>query len=139
MAKVTGILADYQLGFLQGKNPTISFQPSGPSLSNAAVHAPERATVAPVGSTGYFEVDLQPTDGLRPARHYTVTLQWGQGKRVVLPWKLRVPAGGGILSELLPVDIDPGLTWIGEEPPPTTAPNLLWLKPSTGELLKWSD
>lgn len=137
MALVTGVLSDYQLGHLTGEHPTIVFQPSGPAVDATGVFAPERATIVPISATGYFEADLQPTDTLRPAIYYTVSLQWGRGRRAQLPWRLSVPTGGGILADLLNVAAAPGLVWIGVDPPPTAG--VPWLDPVTGDLYEWSN
>lgn len=136
MAKVTGFLGDYELSHLIGKHPTLVFAPSGPAVGNAGVFAPERATVVPVGATGYFEANLQPTDTLRPAIYYTVSIQWGRGRRALLPWKLSVPSAGGLLADLLRVPAQASQVWIGVDPPPT--PGGLWLDPVTGDLKEWS-
>ena len=139
MAKVTGFLNDFQLGHLADQHPTIVFQPSGPAVGGADLFAPEYAVTVPVGGTGYFEAELQPTDTLRPAVFYRVLLQWGSGQRAKLPWKLRVPSAGGVLAELLQVGGGAGQAWVGAEPPPNPEPGLWWLNPETGELSEWSN
>lgn len=138
MAKITGIISDYGMGHLVGLHPTLLFTPSGPSLGNTRIFAPHTEVIAPIDATGYFEAELQPTEDLNPAVHYVVTVRWGAGRRVVLPWRLTVPPAGGVLSELLPVLSNPANVWVGVEPPENPSPGVWWLNPITGELQEWS-
>lgn len=138
MALVTGILADFAQGTLGDQHPTFLFEPSGPGFNDPKVHAPERAKAAPVLNGG-FSIDLQPNDVIHPATHYTVTILWGSGRRVRLPWKLFVPSSGGRLADLLQYPANPASTWIGTTPPTNPSPGTWWLNPETGELQEWSN
>lgn len=138
MARVTGVLSDFGIARLDIAHPSIVFQPSGAAVSDGKIMIPECVIAYADPVSGAFEVDIQPSGVMNPAVTYSLTLQWGQGQRVKLPWKLSVPTLGGRLGDLLNVPSDPANAWVGETPPPNPTPGVWWYNPTTGVLAEWS-
>lgn len=143
MATVTGALSDIGIQPFPELQPRLIFTPSGPGLSDARLFATKPKIVNVASGSGSFTVDLQPTQGSRPAVYYTITIEWldPSGNYVsadFLTWKLFVPYEGGELTELIEAPANPMLFWVGEDPPVLPTPGQHWLKPSSGDIQKWS-
>ena len=142
MATVTGALTDFGIQPFPTLQPRLIFTPSGPAVSDVRLFATRPIIVIPAGS-GSFTVDLQPTDGVKPAVFYAVTIEWldPAGNYVsadFLEWDIYVPSAGGAIQDLIKAPVNPMLFWVGEDPPPAPTPGQQWLTPSTGDLKKWS-
>jgi hypothetical protein len=147
MATVTGALTDFGIQPFPALQPRLIFTPSGPAVSDARLFATKPIIVPVASGSGIFSVDLQPTDGVRPAVHYKVTIEWlmpgvdgqpGYTPADFLQWEIFVPAAGGAIQDLINAPVNPLLFWVGETPPPVPTAGQLWLKPSTGDIKKWS-
>lgn len=141
MATVTGTLKDFNLGALAAFMPVITFRPSGPGVTPTSLLASKPVRVTPA-TDGSFTVNLAPTDDVRPARWYEITIEWQSAgvptQYDFADWKLTVPAAGGNIADLVAAPTTPSFAWIAETPPPNPTPDTWWLIPSTGELKEWS-
>lgn len=145
MAKVTGKLTDFGLSVMPGSDPRISFQfRTTESLTSGVAGTSvlaNRPVVVSSQSNGYFEADLTPTDRISPAGFYVVTVGWRdelrRPQREVMPWRLYVPAAGGVLADLLRVPANPSLVFTGPTPPANPSPGSWWLNPGSGELKEY--
>lgn len=143
MATITGALSDFGINPFPELQPRLIFTASGPAVSSSRLFATKPVIVDVASGSGSFTVDLQPTDGVRPAVYYKITIEWldPDGNYVsadFLEWKLYVPSEGGELYDLIKAPANPLLFWVGETPPPVPMPGQYWLTPSTGDLKKWS-
>jgi hypothetical protein len=143
MATVTGALSDIGINAFPELQPRLIFTPSGPATAATRLFATKPVIVPVASGSGTFTVDLQPTDGMRPAIWYVVTIEWldPAGNYVsadFLEWKLFVPSGGGNFGDLVQAPLNPLLFWVSETPPTDPTPGQYWLTPSTGDLKKWS-
>jgi hypothetical protein len=143
MATVTGALSDFGVQPFPQLQPRLIFTPSGPAVSGTRLFATKPIIVNVAAASGAFTVELQSTDGVRPAVHYKVTIDWldPSGNYVSadpLEWKIFVPAAGGTIPDLIATPANPMLFWVGEDPPVNPAPGQYWLKPSSGDIQKWS-
>ena len=146
MATVTGALTDFGIQPFPTLQPRLIFTPSGPAVSDVRLFATRPISVTPLGS-GSFTVNLQPTEGVRPAVWYRVTVEWlmpgtgeddGYTSVDDLGWDIFVPSAGGAIQDLIKAPVNPMLFWVGEDPPPVPVEGQRWLIPSTGDIKKWS-
>lgn len=143
MPKITGKLTDFGLDAIIGSDPKLTFiftsEDRGPTsgISGTSVLANRPVDVLPEYN-GFFEADLTSTERISPAGYYLVVVQWRdhlrQRRREQLPWKLYVPAAGGILADLLRVPSNPALVFTGPKPPANPSPGSWWHEPGTGDL-----
>lgn len=143
MATVTGALSDFGINPFPELQPRLIFTPSGPGVSATRLFATKPIIVDVASGSGSFTVNLQPTDGVRPAVYYKVTIEWldPAGNYVsadFLEWKIFVPSAGGELYDLIQAPVNPLLFYVGETAPLYPVPGQYWLKPSTGDIKKWS-
>lgn len=143
MAIVTGALSDIGIDPFPELQPRLIFTPSGNSVSDARLFATKPKIVNVAAGSGSFMVDLQPSEGSRPAIYYTITIEWlaTNGQYVsadFLEWKIFVPYEGGTLADLIEAPANPMLFWVGETAPLLPTPGQYWLKPSSGDIKKWS-
>jgi len=130
MAIVTGTLTDFGLQALTSLSPRIIFTASEPATLSGRLFATVPIVVTP-SATGTFSVDLQPTDFVTPGVFYRVRVEWldAAGGYVgvdLLDWPLYVPAGGGAIGDLVQVDANPALAWVGVDPPPQLPVRTVW-------------
>lgn len=142
-ATVTGNLNDFTGQGFPGLQPRIVFTPSGPGLSGTRIYATKRIVEEVPHSAGYFSVDLQVTEDMRPVVYYQVSIEWlDSGGNYVsvdnIDWKLFVPVGGGLITDLLDAPLNPLLFWVDATPPPNPQPGQYWLNTITGDLKKWT-
>lgn len=100
------------------------------------------------GSTREWEVDLQPTEGLRPLTWYRVKIVYlnpgGQfTSEEWVPVKLFVPYAGGVFSDLVNVDGGPGkgavpsFVWWSPDEPPNPQAGDIWVNTVTGDVKEY--
>jgi hypothetical protein len=132
MATVTGTLHDFGMGPLAAFSPKITFRPSGPGVTGAKLLATKPITVVP-DESGYFTVELEPTDAIHPDRWYTIAIEWLDasieyiGKDILVDWKLRVPQAGGPIGQLVEAPSNPAQVWTGLTPPMLPTRGTWWL------------
>ena len=107
--------------------------------------------VTPDPSTGDFSINLQQTTDMALDAWYTVQILFqqspsstnGAGMALIsyVDLKIRVPAGGGELSELIDYSAGGGggapgpngrIVWVSQTPPPAPRPFMLWLQQEPG-------
>lgn len=145
MPTVTGTLTDIGLGALAPFNPVLQFAPSEPAvLADGTLFATRPVEVTPAAD-GTFSVTLATTDGVRPTRtRWLLSIGWrnpdgymsgaGYFSKDFPSWSLRVPSGGGALSELIDLAPEPGVFYVGNEAPDPDAGYRIWFDTSGAEL-----
>lgn len=142
MPVVTGNLRDLATRSLNAYKPVITFLPSGPGVHGSNLYASQPITVTPAVGTAAFSVTLADTTAARPDLWYTVEVRWlDPGGNYVFvdrfPWKLRVPADGGAIGDLMEAPTNPWQAVISTTEPVTAYDGLWWLDPNTGDLMEW--
>jgi hypothetical protein len=142
-ATVTGNINDFLGQGFPDLHPRIVFTPSGPGMSGVRIFATKKIVEEVPHAEGYFSVDLQVTEDMHPVVYYQVSIEWldPAGNYVSvdhLDWKLFVPAGGGIITDLFEKPLNPLMFWVGSSPPPYPQPGQHWLNTTTGDLKKWN-
>jgi hypothetical protein len=150
MAIVTGFVADFSDSSLP-TGSRLRFTPSGPGIRGDYIHAP-KPTIVNINPDGSFTAALTPTDTMRPATHYLLSIEWPDsdlygvnGGYISMsrpPWVITVPGTGGAIGGLLAAPWNPTLAWYGpSEPGGIAVPNTLWLDTDTpmNDLLIWSN
>ena len=140
MPLVTGTLADIGLDPLAGFQPILRFRPNAPAASATGVIFPTKPVDVTPASDGSFSVDLASTDDVLPGNaHWRLTIEWlspdgygsgGYSASDHASWKIRVPAGGGLLADMLDVPPRVDAVWVDIVPPPTDG-YLYWIDTST--------
>ena len=160
MPSVTGNLSDVGLGHLVGLNPEISFTLNEPNTAGAKIFAtrPEKVTPA---SNGDFTATLADTTVMSRDAWYEMHVRWnepgsvtGQGFSPVdvhTNLKIRVPASGGVIGDLILGGItNLSLVYVSLTAPVFKLPFMLWLKTdpddpnninglNTGILYRWEN
>lgn len=138
MPVVTGKLTDFGLDTMPGLDPQVVFTYTDPAghptagVSRSNVLAARPVVQAPL-LNGYFAAELVDTASISPAGYYSVSLEYRDDltrvrQRDVLPGRLYVPTGGGVLADLLRVPANPALVWVGAEPPANPSPGSWWME-----------
>lgn len=132
MAKVIGQLTDFGFDAMAGHEPRLLFTHTAAGVADSALVFHRKPVEVIPTRSGLFEVELQPSAKVSPAGWYTITVTWIDlptriRKAESLPWKLYVPAAGGILTDLLRVPSNPALVWTGAEPPANPSPGSWWM------------
>lgn len=132
MAVVTGTLYDIAGGHLAGKAPQLIFTLNDTAATAGGVYVTEPNNVTPAGD-GSFTVDLPATELMRDDNYYTLKIQWlnpaGQRNEIDFPqWKIRVPTGGGKLSDLRGNGANQSMVYVSLTPPEDPKPFMLWLE-----------
>ncbi|MCJ1687797.1 fibronectin type III domain-containing protein [Rathayibacter sp. VKM Ac-2927] len=113
---VWGMLTDFRLVSLAGRQVRLRFAPSGPGVDEGRLFSkvPIEAVVA---ADGAFKTALYPTMTVSPEVWYTPEISYleaGQASPYErLPWKLRVPRTGGRIGDLLLAPAPPGVIAVG--------------------------
>lgn len=126
MAVVTGTLKTFGLESLKGKRPVIVFEANKVGMgTNGELLATDPVKITPAADDT-FTARLQQTEGLvTPGVHYTMFIEYMDSAnnyvRLDNPdWKLRVPAAGGVISDLLQLPkINSALVITSPTAPPT--------------------
>lgn len=123
MPNVSFTLKTFGLKLTRDMRANVVFTPSRPSALS-----PEGILIGRVvvpfshinEETGLATVELAQTTLLRPATHYIVSVEWLDGSPsgwAEINWPIRVPAGGGALSNLMELPPEPGSILIGYDIP----------------------
>ncbi|NKG22198.1 hypothetical protein [Paeniglutamicibacter terrestris] len=131
MATVTGNLKDIGGVAMANRNGIVKFTLNAGNItaSGGGIRPENTQTVTP-GSDGTFSTNLEPTVSMLRDAWYTVRIEWldEEGNLIAyLDFQIRVPAGGGTLSELANLTgigsgpgggANPWIWWVGLTPPP---------------------
>lgn len=109
MAEVTGSIKDILDGSLANRQVEIIFRLNSANIQTIAgtlarINPTAEVKVTPNASTGFFNVDLTPTEVMLFDAYYTITIRWvdGSAPEMDFPgWQLRVTREGGTLTEML--------------------------------------
>jgi hypothetical protein len=121
--------------FPAGTDLLVWFVPDG-AFAKSGLLFPERAVSAEPDGDGEISVNLTRTTDVLGDAYYRIRIEWFDthpvtGRRVAgrgeVPGKLRVPAGGGDLSELLELPDLSGLFFVGYGPPPQWVTNSIYI------------
>jgi hypothetical protein len=144
VAIVYGNLSDINEQPLLAYQPQIVFTPTTPAVgSPGAIYATRPITIDVDTVDGTFQVNLAPTDLLRPSVEYRISLRWldadgGYQATDFLPWALTVPEDGGFIGDLLTEPANPVFWWVDTVAPTHPVPSLMWFDPVSGNVYKWS-
>jgi len=153
MPTLTGTVLDFTTTVLPGMR--LVLKPSGPVVFNPGLVGyilDPKPIYIPINPDGTFSQFVFENGTGMPDNWYEVSLERrdplmfgaNNGYKVIttLPGKLRVPAAGGKLADLIAVPWNPVLAWYGPEAPPgTPVANTLWLDTDStnSDLLIWSN
>lgn len=127
-ATVTGDLNILGVTTLSSVAPVLVFSLDEPTTASTQLYAGS-VEVTPAAD-GTFSVVLPVTAEMVPATAYVVTLKWvddGHLREGFPSWKIRVPAGGGAIGDLLDFAPPPNWVWVGPTPPPSPSVNTYWI------------
>ena len=154
MATVTGNLKDIGGADMADRQGIVTFTLSQPNImaSGGGLRPDNTKKVTP-GADGTFSTNLEPTTQMLADAWYNVKIEWvdtSGGLLAELQFQIRVPSGGGTLSELADLPngggggANPLIWWVGLTAPPSK--RYLWLHtdPSdnenpdnTGDVRQW--
>lgn len=134
MPAVTGNVRTWGLQpFPTGERLLLRFVPSSAASSPSAL-LPLREEVVEPGSTGAFSVTLAATTAIVADVWYTIRFEWFgsvDNAQLVrwseLPGRLRVPAAGGNVSQLIEMTPPPGSILYGYGPPPASLSDVSYI------------
>lgn len=151
MATVTGNLKDITGGTFGSREGVIQFTLNAGNISvtSGNVVPDNTREVVPDFDTGAFTINLEPTTGMALDAWYTVSVLWLQqfesGMREpaalasYVDLKIRVPAGGGEISELWDAGAGNGsagpngrVVWVSQTAPSKPHRFMLWLQQEPG-------
>lgn len=142
MALVTGSLNTFAFTTFINKAPRVLFVPSGPGVSTKYLLASEPVEATFLNAQD-FEVNLAVNEFVSPPTWYTVRIEWlgaaGEYIRADYPqWKVRVPAEGGDMSDLIDAPVNGGIIWTttSTTDPPGSKPGDYIFNPDTGDLYR---
>lgn len=128
MAVVTGDVLDLGGQSMAAYNAEVIFELNRPNImATGGGIRPDKPKHVKPASDGKFSTNLEPTVSMLADAWYKVKVQWLDEKGnliATLEFQIRVPAGGGTLSELASLDgsagggANPWLWWVGLTPPP---------------------
>lgn len=133
MAVVTGNLKDIGGATMANRNGVVKFTLNAGNItaSGGGLRPDNTQTVTP-SSDGTFSTNLEPTDGMMLDSWYNVRVEWldNVGNLITyMEFVIRVPSGGGVLSDLIDTGgvngggggggANPWIWWVGLTPPPT--------------------
>jgi hypothetical protein len=153
MPIVDGTVLDFTTTVIPGMR--VAYWPSGPVVFNPGLVGyilDPKPIYMPVAADGTFSGNLFENATGMPDSWYDVTLERldphafvvnrGFVVHAEIPGKLRVPAGGGPLADLLATPWNPTLGWYGPEAPEgDPVASTLWIDTDSAhvDLLIWSD
>lgn len=141
MPEVTGNLRDITNGSLDSREGTVIFTLSSTGLvvGNGGIRPDNSREVEPNPETGEFSINLVQTTNMVNDAWYNVSVRWlGDAAALTgyLDLKVRVPASGGRLDELIDPFAQAGpngrVIWVSQSPPPKPKPWMLWLQQEPG-------
>lgn len=143
---VTGNLTDVGIKPLSGRFPRLSLRLDEPTTFGANLIVTDRYNATINDATGAFVfAGVVGSDEMLPPRTYTLTADWDANTYLDVLSGLRVPAGGGTISDIIAAST---VTWFGSDyvyvgPTAPTGPQqwMFWIDTSvTPPLLKeWSN
>lgn len=147
MAILTFSVRTYGLGpFPPDERLRVAFVPSGAGFTTVSAF-PERTIWVEPDADGLVRVDLAPTVGLRPEVWYKVEFHWLSRDPINNSWvtkghsevkgKLRIPAAGGTLGDLLEAAAPPGSVMWGYGPPPESLTDTFYVDISGMKLVAY--
>jgi len=109
MVAVTGSVKDILDGSMADRKVDLVFQLQAPNIQTVAgtmarINPTAEAVVTPNATTGFFSVDLTPTEVFLFDAFYTLKIRWldSDAPEMDLPgWQIRVNRDGGTLTEML--------------------------------------
>lgn len=154
MAVVTGNLKDIGGAAMANRNGVVKFTLNAGNIiaSGGGLRPDNTQTVTPT-SDGTFSTNLEATAGMLLDAWYNVRVEWldSAGNLITyMEFQIKVPSGGGVLSDLIELDGVGGgganqlIWWVGLTAPPSR--RYLWLHtdPSdnenpanTGDVRQW--
>lgn len=152
MAVVTGNLKDIGGAAMANRNGVVKFTLNAGNLtaSGGGLRPDNTQTVTPT-SDGTFSTNLEATAGMMLDAWYNVRVEWldNVGNLITyMEFQIKVPSGGGVLSDLIEVggsgNANPLIWWVGLTAPPSR--RYLWLHTNpadpddpanTGDVRQW--
>lgn len=129
MAVVTYNLKDATGATMTSLNPVVKFTLNrGNITASGGGLRPDKPAVSIPSSDGTGSINLEPTVSMLADAWYTVRIEWLDNLGNLISYfefHIRVPTGGGSLSELADFDgigsggRNPWLWWVGLTPPPS--------------------
>lgn len=153
MAEVEFTLYDIGGGHLAGKYPEVIFALNDPgATAGGGIYVTEPLVVVPPGD-GAVTFDLPTTDLMRDDVYYTMQIRWqdldGNTSRVDYPdWHIRVPTGGGKLSDLRGPGTNMSMVYVSLTRPDEALPWTWWFEQdpddinnpaNTSRLYRWEN
>lgn len=157
MAVVTGNLKDIGGVAMANRNGVVKFTLNAGNItaSGGGLRPDSTQTVTPT-SDGTFSMNLEPTDSMLRDAWYNVRVEWldSVGNLITyMEFQIKVPSGGGVLSDLIDLEgsgggggggANPLIWWVGLTAPPSR--RYLWLHTNpdnsddpanTGDVRQW--
>lgn len=155
MAVVTGNLKDIGGASMANRNGVVKFTLNAGNMtaSGGGLRPDNTQTVTPT-SDGTFSTNLEATSGMLLDAWYNVRVEWldSAGNLITyMEFQIKVPAGGGVLSDLIDLGggaggggANPLIWWVGLTAPPSR--RYLWLHTNpndqadpanTGDVRQW--
>ena len=157
MAVVTGNLKDIGGASMANRNGVVKFTLNAGNItaSGGGLRPDNTQTVTPA-SDGTFSTNLEPTSSMLLDAWYNVRVEWldNAGNLITyMEFQIKVPAGGGVLSDLIELGggtggggggANPFIWWVGLTAPPSR--RYLWLHTNpndqadpanTGDVRQW--
>ena len=152
MATVTGNLKDIGGATMANRNAVVKFTLNAGNItaSGGGIRPDNTQTVTP-GADGTFSTNLESTTGMLLDAWYNVRVEWldNVGNLITyMEFQIRVPSGGGVLSDLVEVGLrgrgNQMIWWVGLAAPPSRGYIWLHTDPSnnnnpanTGDVRQW--
>ncbi|MFJ2318427.1 hypothetical protein ACIOTN_17195 [Glutamicibacter sp. NPDC087661] len=128
MAIVSGDVLDLGGQSMAAYNAVVIFNLNRPNImANGGGIRPDKPKKVTPTSDGKFSTNLEPTVSMLADAWYNVRVEWLDDKGnliAYLEFQIRVPSGGGTLSELANLNgiggggANPWIWWVGLTPPP---------------------
>ncbi|WPR65259.1 hypothetical protein SLW73_02660 [Glutamicibacter protophormiae] len=153
MATVTGDLKDIGGADMADRNGVVYFTlNTGNIMASGGGIRPDIQKKVTPGSDGKFSINLEPTVSMLAEAWYTVRAEWldNTGNLIsYLEFQIKVPSGGGTLSELADISgtgsgANQFIWWVGLTAPPSKRYLWLHMNPNdntdpagTGDVRQW--
>lgn len=153
MAVVTGNLKDIGGASMANRNGVVKFTLNAGNItaSGGGLRPDNTQTVTPT-SDGTFSTNLEATTGMLLDAWYNVRVEWldNAGNLITyMEFQIKVPAGGGVLSDMIELGgggrgANPLIWWVGLTAPPSRRYLWLHMNPAdntdpagTGDVRQW--